>query len=136
MTTLARLLAFVQKTLEANSLCKNVMILEAVEFAPEQFRLKVRSDLGSGIKFQAYIYANRGYIDYGYQVFGGITLLRWDNKEEFFSIATFPHHHHNLDAEVVASSLSGQPENDLPQVLDWIAQHFDQIREANKREKR
>jgi hypothetical protein len=53
-------------------------------------------------------------------------------KEEFSDIATFPHHHHNLDASVTASSLSGKPENDLPQVLAWIGEHFDEIRAANK----
>jgi len=132
MTTMADMLAFVQKTLEANALCKNVVTLEAIEYAPDQFRIKVRADLRSNIKFQVYLYSNKGHIDYGYQVFGRTTLLRWDNKEEFVDLPTYPHHHHNLDADIVASPLSGKPEADLPQLVEWIAQHFDKIREANK----
>lgn len=132
MTTLTEALAFVRTTLEASTHCKNVAVLEAIEYSFDQFRLRVRANLGSGIKFQAPLYYNRTHVDYAYQVFSKTALLRWDNKEEYPEISTFPHHHHNLDAKVVASPLSGNPEKDLRRVLEWITRDWDQIHQAKK----
>lgn len=46
--------------------------------------------------------------------------LRWDNKEHFPDISTFPHHFHAPTGEVQPSPLSGDPIADLPKVLESL----------------
>lgn len=74
------------------------------------------------------IYYNEDHIDYAYQVIRlGTPLIRWDNKEHFPTIATYPHHFHSLTGQVVDSSLTGLPGNDLPIVLQKITVLFPNI---------
>lgn len=45
------------------------------------------------------------------------SFLRWDNKEEFRHLATYPHHHHDEQGDVKPSALSGDPLRDIEVVL-------------------
>ena len=50
-----------------------------------------------------------------------LKTIRWDNKEHFPSIATFPHHFHNHSGLVEGSPLTGDIDHDLPIVLSFIS---------------
>jgi phage terminase large subunit-like protein len=48
-------------------------------------------------------------------------LLRWDNKEEFQNLSTYPHHQHDDKGNVKASALTGNPAIDIDVVLKEIS---------------
>lgn len=121
MSSLSELLAFLVTTLQESSQCRSVRVLETHPFSASQFALKVRANLFSGAVLQIRLYHNSGHFDYSYQLLrAGQPLLRWDNKEHFPDIPTFPHHFHAPTGEVQPSSLSGRPTTDLPQVLEFL----------------
>ncbi len=119
--TLPSLLAGLVAVLQAHPLCGNIASRETQEFSTDQFFLKIRVDLPEGNKFQVRVYYNRGHIDYAYQLFREIPLLRWDNKEEFRQLETYPHHHHDEQGNVHSSPLGGDPLKDLEYVLGRVS---------------
>ena len=54
---------------------------------------------------------------YSYQLFTDHPIIRWDNAPYFPSIATFPHHFHNLKGVIEPSLLTGSIIDDLNSVL-------------------
>ena len=54
-------------------------------------------------------------------MFSSGPVLRWDNKEEFSHLATYPHHHHDERGAVRVSPLSGEPETDLRIILKKVS---------------
>ena len=113
MTTLPGLLGNVMALVQAHPLCQHAEIVETKAFSPEQFFFKIRAELTGKYYFQVRIYYNDGHIDYAYQLFTDVPLLRWDNKEEFPHLETYPHHHHERDGKVTVSPLKGKPIEDL-----------------------
>ena len=89
MTSLPSLLGALSAALQAHPLCKRVTEIETREFAADQFIFKIRAEFTHKTRFQTRIYFNRGHIDYAYQLFADLPLLRWDNKEEFRFIETY-----------------------------------------------
>lgn len=120
MTSLPSLLGSVTAILQAHLLCTNVAVVETKEFASDQFFFKIRVELTGEYKLQVRIYYNRGHIDYAYQLFTDVPLLRWDNKEEFRHLATYPHHHHDEQGDVKTSPLIGEPRTDIEIVLQAL----------------
>jgi hypothetical protein len=129
LTALPSLLAVLTAALQTHPLCKKVIVLETKEFSPTQFFFKVRAELAGESRLHVRVYYNRGHIDYAYQFLIDVPLLRWDNKEEFRHLATFPHHHHDEKGNVSPSPLGGDPIVDLPIVLQnistFLPQHFE-----------
>ena len=122
MTTLATLLSYLVTILQESAFCRSVRILETHPFSDRQFALKLRSDLISGDVLQIRLYRNGAHIDYSYQLLRqSRPVLRWDNKEHFSEIVTFPHHFHSPSGEVQPSPLTGNPTLDLPKVLELLA---------------
>lgn len=122
MTTLADQLNFVTTTLQKSPLCRVVRIIETDNFSRDQFALKVRAELTNRQMFQVRLYYNQGHVDYAYQlVRNNIPFLRWDNKEHFPTLSSNPHHFHNASGQVENSPLTGDPVQDLPLVLDYLA---------------
>ncbi len=121
------LVGVIKTILQAHPLCKRVTVIETREFSSDQFLCKLRADLPKDYRLQVRIYYNRGHIDYAYQLFTSVPVLRWDNKEEFRQLATYPHHHHDERGDVVASPLTGDPGQDLAVVLrrvdEFLASH-------------
>jgi hypothetical protein len=95
--------------------------VETKEFSSYQFFFKVRAELTGGNKLQVRIYRNRGHIDYAYQLFKDVPLLRRDNKEEFHHLVTYPHHYHDGQGKVKPSPLIGNPVKDIEVVLQEVA---------------
>lgn len=95
--------------------------LQTEQFSATQFAIKVRADLKSGDVLQVRLYCNESHIDYAYQLIRrDAPLVRWDNKEYFPTLATYPHHFRSLSGQVLASDLTGLPDEDLPAVLRKI----------------
>lgn len=126
MTSLPALLGRLVAILQTHSLCEKATVVETKEFSPDQFFFKVRAALGGEYKFQVRIYYNRGHIDYAYQLFTDVPLLRWDNKEEFHHLGTYPHHHHDAEGRVRPSPLTGEPVEDLETVLQAVTVFLEQ----------
>ena len=121
MTSLASLLGALVTILQAHTLCKKVRVIETKEFSPDQFFFKIRAVLfKKDARLQVRIYYNRGHVDYAYQLFTNTPLLRWDNKEEFRHLATYPHHHHDAQGYVHPSPLTGEPVQDMGIVLQEV----------------
>lgn len=121
MNTLADLLSFVMTQLQNNKSVRNVQVLETIRFSENQFILKVRATLASGDVLQVRLYQNDQHTDYAYQLFHDEShVMRWDNKEHFPSISSFPHHFHDALEHTENSPLNGDPSHDLPIVLDYL----------------
>jgi hypothetical protein len=122
VNTLADWLSFVVTTLQTWPLCRDVRVLETHQFSEQQFALKVRAELSSGGMLQVRLYRNGEHTDYAYQfVRSEQPILRWDNKEHFSSLPSYPHHFHSASDQVEASPLTGEPAHDLPFVLNYVA---------------
>lgn len=121
MIALPALLGALMARLQAHPLCRQATVAETNAFSSDQFFFKIRAEFGDEYKFQVRIYFNRGHIDYAYQLFTDVPLLRWDNKEEFRHLATYPHHHHDEQGNVISSPLSGDPVSDLDLILSHIS---------------
>lgn len=122
MTSLPSLLGALTAILQAHSLCKQITNVETKEFSADQFLFKIRVELEGNDHLQVRIYYNRGHIDYAYQLFADAPLLRWDNKEEFDYLSTYPHHHHDAQGKVYPSPLTGDPVSDVQTVLRTISE--------------
>lgn len=121
MNTLADLLNSLVSGLQGSPLFVRVQILETLQFSDEQFALKIRADLHSGDALQVRLYRNREHTDYAYQLFRSETpIIRWDNKEHFPSMSSHPHHFHNQAGRVESSPLTGEADQDLLIVLDYL----------------
>ncbi|MCD6345019.1 MAG: hypothetical protein J7M17_05405 [Anaerolineae bacterium] len=121
MTSLAALLGPLMAILQAHPICERAVVVETKMFSPEQFFFKVRAELVAGNKFHVRIYYNQGHIDYAYQLFTDVPLLRWDNKEEFRHLRTYPHHHHDEQGNVKPSPLAKDPIEDIKVVLQEVS---------------
>ena len=121
MTALASLLGGLITALQVHPICHKVTVIETKEFSSDQFFLKIRVELEGDYKLQVRVYFNRGHMDYAYQFFADLPLMRWDNKEEFRHLATFPHHYHDMNGNVKPSALAGNPIMDMKTVLNEIA---------------
>ena len=54
-------------------------------------------------------------------MFALTSLLRWDNKEEFRHLPTYPHHYHDEESHVKPSPLTGDAIGDVGIVLQAIS---------------
>ena len=121
MKSLADLLDFVVSTLETWRLCAHVQVWETEQFSNDRFVLKVRAELNTGDRLQIRLYQNGAHIDYAYQLFDDNEPgIRWDNKEHFSGLASYPHHFHVTLEKIEPSPLNGDPAHDLPIVLKYI----------------
>lgn len=121
MTTLPTMLGVLTAILQSHPLCERTTIVETREFSPGQFYFKLRAELPHDYRIQVRVYSNQGHVDYAYQFFKeGSPLLRWDNKEEFRALKTYPHHHHDDRGNIQPSPLTGDPRADIVFVLREI----------------
>jgi len=118
------LLEELKNIIESDPMCKEINVVEQRFFSHMQFSFKIRAKFVRDYNFQARIYYNRGHVDYAYQLFTNIPLLRWDNKEEFRNMKSFPHHYHDDHACVYESPLTGDVFKDIKIVLLKIADYL------------
>lgn len=122
MISLPQLLNFVVTSLEQCPLFSHVDILSTQTFSSSQFVIKLRAvTTNQTLMLQVRFYNNAHHLDYAYQLIKDNTpVLRWDNKEHFPALTSHPHHFHRSDGQVESSPLTGDPEHDLPLVLDYL----------------
>jgi len=121
VNTLADLLSYVVTALQRSGRCSAVRVLDTQSFSARQYAIKMRAELSNGDVLQIRIYGNGGHVDYSYQLLrAGEPLMRWDNKEHFPEIASYPHHFHSPSGEVRTSPLTGDVTTDLPVVLAML----------------
>ena len=106
--------------LTSSPVCLSAEVLEITSFPNRNFVVKIRARLQKKCNFQIRLYYNDGHYDYSYQLFNRGTIARWDNKEDFPNLSTFPHHFHTENGTVLESLLSGDPLQDFPVVLREI----------------
>jgi len=121
VTSLASLLGAVMTILQSHPICERAIVVETKEYSSDQFFCKVRAELQEGNQLQARIYYNQGHIDYAYQLFADMPLLRWDNKEEFHHLETYPHHQHDEQGNIRSSPLASDPIRDIQVVLQEVS---------------
>jgi len=122
MRTLSDWLEFVITTLQTWPHCHSVRILETQQFSERQFALKVRATLTPGGTLQVRLYRNGAHTDYAYHVIDAEHSMRWDNKEHFPTLRSHPPHFHAANGQVETSPLTGNPDHDLPLVLNDLEQ--------------
>ena len=132
MTSLSSLLGVLMAILQSHPICERPTVMETKAFSSDHFFFKVRAELTGGNDFQVRIYYNQGHIDYAYQLFTQVPLLRWDNKEEFQHLDTYPHHHHDEQGNVKPSRLTGEPVKDIEVVLYEISTFISGISNRQK----
>jgi hypothetical protein len=121
VNTLADLLSYVVTALQRSDFCSAVRVTETESFSSRQFAFKVRAELITGDMLQVRICCNGDHTDYSYQLLRDTGLMmRWDNKEHFPEIASYPHHFHSATGEVRISPLTGEAAHDLPIVLNML----------------
>lgn len=121
MNNLAVVLSYVVTTLQKSGYCSATKVLETHHFSTRQFAFKVRADLTTGDVLQVRVYRNGDHTDYSYQLLhNDQAVMRWDNKEHFPEISSYPNHFHTLSGRVESSPLTGDVTVDLPLVLDAL----------------
>lgn len=100
-----------------STVCLSAEVLEITSLPNGNFVIKIRARLQKRYQFQVRLYYNNGHYDYSYQLYNHGTIARWDNKEDFPHLPTFPHHFHTETGAVFESLLSGDPLQDFPVVL-------------------
>ncbi|MCI0439210.1 MAG: DUF6516 family protein [Chloroflexi bacterium] len=86
----------------------------------QDFLFKIRCELTTGQVLQIRLRGTGGSVRYSYQEFADRPLRRWDNAPHFANLPSFPHHYHDLEGNIVASFLTGDPVIDLQRVLDAL----------------
>jgi hypothetical protein len=110
-----------QALLRSHPLTQNVRIVTYDETPQGKLELKIRCRLIEGYHLQVWIHSEPRSFDYAYQLFADQPLLRWDNAPHYPRVPTAPHHFHDDAQQVTPSPLTGKPLDDLPSVLDQIA---------------
>ena len=103
--------------LQGAALIKNTRIVSYDETPAGQLEVKIRCRLPESYQFQVWLHQEMTSLDYAYQLFTSIPLLRWDNAPHYPSMSTSPHHFHDEHNRVSESPLTGKPSIDLIWVL-------------------
>ena len=106
--------------LKGDSLVKNTRIVNYDETPSGRVEAKIRCQLPKGYLLQVWIHLEPESLDYAYQLFTTVPLLRWDNSPHYGNLRTAPHHFHDEDGHVHESPLIGNVAQDLRIVLSEI----------------
>ena len=112
--------------LQSSALIHSPQITDLQIYGQHAFRIKIRGTVTETITFQVWLNHNASRTRYAYQLFSdNKPLLRWDNAPNHPDIQiNFPHHFHDEQKQILASSLQGDPLQDLPIVLTSIKQYI------------
>lgn len=106
--------------LETHALVKSTRVVNYDETPSGKLEVKIRCDLPKSHQLQIWIHAEPESLDYAYQLFTTVPLLRWDNAPHYEHLATAPHHFHDEHGKVYESPLTGNIKRDLKIVLSEI----------------
>ncbi len=110
--------------LEDDALVINTRVVNYDETPFGKLETKLRCQLPKNHTLQIWIHIEPSSLDYAYQLFTTVPLLRWDNAPHYDHISTSPNHFHDEDGNVHESPLTGNLKRDLKIVLreisDWM----------------
>lgn len=110
--------------LETHVLVETTRVVNYDETPSGKLEVKIRCDLPKSHQLQIWIHVEPESLDYAYQLFTTVPLLRWDNAPHYEHLSTSPHHFHDERGRVYESSLTGNIKRDLKIVLseisDWM----------------
>lgn len=112
--------------LETHPLVSRIKIVHLDETPTGRLEVKIRCRIADQQQFQVWVHQRAATLDYAYQLFTSVPLLRWDNAPHYPAIDTAPHHFHDEHNRVSTSPLTGDPAIDLPLVLSAISQWLEQ----------
>lgn len=114
----------VLEILATNALIKSARVVNYDETPFGKLEVKIRCGLPKKHQLQIWIHVEPKSLDYAYQLFTTMPLLRWDNAPHYGRLATAPHHFHDEHGKVYESPLTGEVKKDLRIVLreieDWM----------------
>ncbi len=110
----------VLEILEANEFIKNTRVVNYDETPSGKLEAKLRSQLPKEHTLQIWFHIEPESLDYAYQLFTSIPLLRWDNSPHYGNLPNAPHHFHDENGNVSDSPLTGNIKRDLKIVLREI----------------
>jgi hypothetical protein len=110
--------------LQTHALVKTTRVVNYDETPSGKLEVRIRYQLAKNHQLQVWIHTEPESLDYAYQLFTTVPLLRWDNAPHYEHFSTSPHHFHNERGKVYESSLTGNIKRDLKIVLseisDWM----------------
>ena len=114
------------ETLQTHALVKTTRVIYYDETPSGKLEVKIRCGLPKNHQLQIWIHMEPESLDYAYQLFTTVPLLRWDNAPHYGHLLSAPHHHHDENGHVTDSTLTGNIMKDLKIVLkeisDWMAE--------------
>ena len=111
----------VLEILQGNDLIQSTRVVNYDETPSGRLEAKLRSQLSKDHTLQIWIHIEPESLDYAYQLFTTVPLLRWDNSPHYEHLTTDPHHFHDENGKVYESPLTGNVKRDLKIVLKKIA---------------
>lgn len=106
--------------LETEPIIESRRIVNYDETPAGRLEVKIRCQLPKSHTLQIWIHLEPKSLDYAYQLFTTIPLLRWDNAPHYGHLSSAPHHFHNEKNKVSVSPLKGNIKDDLKIVLKEI----------------
>ena len=108
------------KILQTHALVKTTRVVYYDETPSGKLEVKIRCSLLQNHQFQIWIHVEPQSLDYAYQLFTTVPLLRWDNSPHYSDLSSAPHHFHDERGNVHNSPLTGNIRKDLKIVLKEI----------------
>jgi hypothetical protein len=106
--------------LEADALIEDARVVNYDETPSGKLEAKIRCLLPKKHLLQIWIHLEPESLDYAYQLFTTVPLLRWDNAPHYGHLDSAPHHFHDENGDVFDSPLTGNVKRDLKIVLSEI----------------
>ncbi len=106
--------------LQADALIESTRIVNYDETPSGRLEAKIRCQLPKKHLLQIWIHIEPESLDYAYQLFTTVPLLRWDNAPHYGHLTNAPHHFHDEHGNVHNSPLTSNVKMDLRIVLKEI----------------
>ncbi len=106
--------------LQEDALIESTRVVNYDETPAGRLEAKIRCQLPKKHLLQIWIHLEPESLDYAYQLFTTIPLLRWDNAPHYGHLARAPHHFHDEQGNVHDSPLTGNIKRDLKIVLGEV----------------
>jgi len=97
----------------------DIQVVENEAVDDETFQFKVRATIVPNF-LQIRFLADKDLKRYSFQLYSDRPLLRWDNLPHYPDLPNHPHHFHDQDNDVTASSLTGDLLTDFNVVIAEI----------------
>jgi len=111
----------VLEILKQHALVKTTRVVNYDETPAGKIEVKIRCDLPRSHQLQIWIHFEPESLDYAYQLFTTVPLLRWDNSPHYSHLSSAPHHFHDENGKVSDSPMKGDVKEDLKIVLAEIS---------------